>query len=102
MNRGRGAEHRLLDRRIEALGVADRQAPLRFARLGASSIGLGGCRRHRLLDEHMYAALEKRLGDRRVDLGRRRDRHRIDRVDLSQQSSPVGVRSHGDLRPALD
>ena len=71
------------DGRIESLGVADRQRGADARRQRDQLVGLGERRRHRLLDEHVHAALEKRPRDRRgaSAVGTAT----VDRVDAAEQ-----------------
>ena len=64
---------------------------MRFARARDvdQALALGDRHRHRLLDQHVRAGIEKSLGDFKVRGGRRDD---ADRIDVAQQITVIGVR----------
>ena len=63
-------------RRVEALGVADREHRAVPRRQRDQAVGLLERARHRLLDQHRHAARQERPGQLGVQLGRRGDRRR--------------------------
>ena len=85
-------------RRIEALRVTDRQDDPAAPGQLEQPIGIRRRRRHRLFDQHVHAALEERLGDLEMRLRRRRNRHRIDRIE---NLAPVGERASCAARSAI-
>ena len=65
------------ERGIEALDLPDLEHEPGPPRRGQQRVGLGGGDRERLLDEHVAAALERRLRGRTVLHGGHRDRERV-------------------------
>ena len=85
-------------RRVEPLGVTDRERGAAPGSRGNHGVGLGDRPGNRLLDEDGYARLEERQRDLGVHLRRRRNRHRIhlavELTHVEQRACTVGC---GDL-----
>ena len=64
--------------RIEALDMADHQGHAGAARRRDDVLAFGDRRGDRLFDQHVHAALDAGERDVAMQVGRRRDRHRID------------------------
>ena len=85
-------------RRVEALGVADREHRAVPRRQRDQAVRLLERPRHRLLDQHRHAARQERPGQLGVQLGRRGHDHGVDRRQRRGVGEGLGAVRGGNRR----